>query len=270
MKKTLIMAPTGPAQSIINVQNESLEIHTYVPDGKPATTLLFLFDGVHRDAAGIRDKAVAIADRYRLSLIAPSMDQEKFPKWRYHYAGIIRGQLLQPNNQWTFSVIQSLIDYTLEQTQHDITKVILFGHSAGGQMISRLCAYTPLSDVDSVIVTNPSSYVMPLLDEPVPYGFKGGVHKHRAVSMLRSYLAAPMSIYLGMEDTQCLHLSKSKLAMRQGKNRLERGRHLFQTGLRVARKYHFKFNWRLVEIPGVGHSSREMLRVDNFSKVIEL
>jgi hypothetical protein len=270
MKNNLFFVPTGQARSIISVKSETLEVHTYIPMGKPATGILFLFDGVHRNAAGIRDKAIGIAERYRLTLVAPCMDQENFPKWRYHHAGIVRDQILQPKKLWTFNVVQSLIDYTLEHTQHSVNKVIIFGHSAGGQMISRICAYTPLSDVNSIIIANPSSYVMPLLYEPVPYGFKDIFHENRVLSMLRTYLAAPMTIYLGMEDTQDLYLSRSKYAMHQGKNRLERGRHLYQTGMRVARKYSFEFSWRLLEIPGIGHSSRDMLSGENFSKIMKM
>jgi hypothetical protein len=92
--------------------------------------------------------------------------------------------------------------------------------------------------------------------------------RRRALSSLKTYLAAPMTIYLGMEDTHDLNLSNSKYPMRQGENRVERGRNLYRLGYQVAQLNSFRFNWRLVEIPGVGHSSREMLDCDNFGKAL--
>jgi hypothetical protein len=268
MNKVLNISPRGPSLSVLTIQGANLEVYTYSPRKAISTGLLFLFDGVNRDAIGIRDKAIALAERFNLTLIAPSMDKVTFPKWRYHYAGVVRNHVLQPQRVWTATIIQQLIDMMLERYQRHAQKIYLFGHSAGAQMISRVCAYSPLSDVDMVIVSNPSSYVMPLLDEPAPYGFKSVYSENRTLPMLKTYLTAPLTIYLGKEDTKDLHLSRSKYAMRQGKNRLERGRCMFQTGEKIARKLALEFNWRLIEIPGVGHSSREMLNVDNFTRVL--
>jgi hypothetical protein len=259
---------TGTAKSTINVLGESLVIYSYTPPHIAADGVLFLFDGLHRNAAGIRDKATSLADRYGMMLIAPQMDKVRFPKWRYNYAGVVcDGGLLKPR-AWTGRLIQELIDQTLDRINHDPSLVCLFGHSAGAQLLSRVCAYSPLSGVNAVIVTNPSSYVFPLLDVPAPFGFEVIFSRRRARSMLKSYLAAPMTIYLGMEDTEDLHLSNSKYPMLQGRNRVERGRNLYRLGYKVAQLNRFSFNWRLVEIPGVGHSSREMLELDNFGLVL--
>jgi pimeloyl-ACP methyl ester carboxylesterase len=196
------------------------------------------------------------------------MDKESFPKWRYHHAGVICDGRLQQSRAWTGRLIQQLIDLIREQIEYEVSRVYLFGHSAGAQLLARICAYSPLSGVDSVIVANPSSYVLPLFDEPAPFGFKNIFSRARDISKLRDYLAAPMTIYVGIEDTQDLYLSLSKYSMQQGRNRIERGRNLYRLGYQVAQAYRFRFNWRLVEIPGVGHSSREMLDCENFSKAV--
>jgi alpha-beta hydrolase superfamily lysophospholipase len=156
----------------------------------------------------------------------------------------------------------------LEHSSHKIHQVVLFGHSAGGQLLSRVCAYTPLTDVDSVIIANPSSYVMPLADEPAPYGF-GNIFSLQNIELkIKQYLSAPMTIYLGMEDVDTLNLSRTKASMRQGENRLARGRKTYKIGQQIARAHRLKINWRLVEIPEVGHSSREMLTSDNFLQAL--
>jgi poly(3-hydroxybutyrate) depolymerase len=262
------MSPAGPGQTVIELEGEFLEIHTYFPRHVTVKDILLLLDGLHRDAAGIRDKAIATADRFGLLLVAPRLNKESFPKWRYHYGGVICDGRLQHQRDWTGKLIQALIDQLLTQTGRDTPRVYVFGHSAGAQLLSRICAYSPLSNVDAVIIANPSSYVMPLLDESAPFGFKNIFPWRQSLAKLQAYLAVPMTIYLGMEDTQDLHLSQTKHSMRQGKNRLERGRNLYYLGRQIAQVNRCRFNWRLIEVPGVGHSSRGMLESANFAKVL--
>jgi hypothetical protein len=268
MRYLPMITSTGATNSVINVLGETLEIYSYSPPGRVVKGVLFLFDGIHRNASGIRDKAISVADRNGLLLVAPRMDKVNFPKWRYNYAGVVGYGGLQQPRAWTGQLIQALIDLSLNRIEHELSQVCLFGHSAGAQLISRVCAYSPLSGVDAVIIANASSYVMPLLDEPVPFGFDEIFSKRRVLSKIKAYLAAPMTIYLGMEDTQDLYLSHSKFPMRQGKNRVERGRNLYRVGHKMSQLHDFKFNWRLVEIPGVGHSSRDMLDCENFGKAL--
>jgi pimeloyl-ACP methyl ester carboxylesterase len=258
----------GPIQTSIKNQRGDLELYTYVPKTRSAGGLLFLFDGVRRDAPAICTKAIPVAEQTGFSLVAPLMTERAFPKWRYQHAGIVRDNILQPKTEWTFNYIQYMIDYMLEQSPHKVEKVILFGHSAGAQLLSRICAYSPLSDVDTLIIANPSSYVMPVLEEPIPFGFQQISPEKRAKSAIKDYLSAPMTIYLGRQDVEDLYLSQSIGAMRQGKNRLQRGRKVFQTGEQLARKHQLEFNWQLVELADVGHSSRDMLNSETFKEML--
>jgi hypothetical protein len=268
MKRPMDSRLTGPIRSCIKNQRGKLELYTYLPKSQDARGLLFLFDGVRRDAPGICTKAISISEQTGYTLVAPLMTEREFPKWRYQHAGIVRDNILQPKSEWTYYYIQYLINYMLEHSVHKVHKVILFGHSAGAQLLSRISAYTPLSDVNSLVIANPSSYVMPLLVEPIPYGFQQISPERRARTAIKNYLSAPMTIYLGGEDIENLNLSRSIGAMRQGNNRLERGRKVFQIGQQLARKHQLEFNWRLVEVPDVGHSSREMLSSDTFKKIV--
>jgi len=44
----------------------------------------------------------------------------------------------------------------------------------------------------------------------------------------------------------------------QGANRLERGRNAFDMGKSAAEKNSWAFNWTMIEVPNVGHSSTRM------------
>ena len=241
------------------VQGEQLKVFTYRPRRVALAGLLFLFDGVHRDASGMRDKATALAERAGIITFAPHLDRERFPKWRYNSAGVIRRGQKQPRELWTGPLLQRLFEWARDVTGQPSARLFLFGHSAGGQMLSRICAYSPLSSTARIVIANPSAYVAPLLDEPTPYGFAGIFAPAEAVARLQVYLALPITIYLGQRDTGSRNLATSNAAMRQGRNRLQRGRRTYQSALTLAHRNAWAFNWQLVEAPRVGHSSRAML-----------
>ena len=251
--------PHGSGRVSADLPGERLDIFTYRPRYDATLGVLILFDGLRRNASSMRDKAIMLSERTGLIALAPLMDHDRFPKWRYDRAGVFRHRELQPQAHWTAPLLQSLIDWARELIGATAPKIYMFGHSAGGQMLSRICAYSPLSGVDGFVITNPSSHVLPLLDEPVPYGFKRIFPAGEADAALRNYLTSPITIFLGQQDTGDHNLSRSKGAMRQGSNRLERGRFVYATGEAVAKANGLVFNWRLVEAPEVGHSSRAML-----------
>ena len=60
-------------------------------------------------------------------------------------------------------------------------------------------------------------------------------------------------------DTGKKRLVSNEAARRQGKNRHERGLNAFNQGKTTAHQQNWQFNWQLVEVPNVGHSSKRML-----------
>jgi hypothetical protein len=77
--------------------------------------------------------------------------------------------------------------------------------------------------------------------------------------VIRRYLAAPLTFYLGTDDIYPRpSFDDSPPAMKQGANRLERGRACFAAAQRLARERGWAFNWRKVETPGIGHDAAAM------------
>lgn len=252
--------PYGPGCVTATLFGEALTVFTYRPRLTPLSAILLLFDGLRRDASAIRDKAVALAERAGFITFAPLMERERFPGWRYRTAGVVRRGQIQPPERWTGSLLQTLYEWVRDFVNQPSARLFLFGHSAGGQMLSRVCAYSPLYGVERIVISNPSEYVAPSLDEPAPYGFQSIFAPAEAVTHLQHYLALPITIYLGQADVGDHNLTTSEPALRQGANRLARGRSIYKAGLEVARRHDWAFNWRLVEVPNIGHSSRGMLQ----------
>jgi hypothetical protein len=100
---------------------------------------------------------------------------------------------------------------------------------------------------------------MPSLEEEAPNGFDGIFERDQRAERLRAYLRQRITIFLGQEDTGSHLLVDDEEARRQGVTRYERGKNVFAAGQAAAKKMGWPFNWRLIEVPGVGHSSRDML-----------
>jgi hypothetical protein len=77
--------------------------------------------------------------------------------------------------------------------------------------------------------------------------------------MLRRYLAAPLTLYLGTGDiTPRRRFDASESAMKQGPHRLARNRAGFELARSLAQERGWTFNWRKVETPGIEHDAAAM------------
>jgi pimeloyl-ACP methyl ester carboxylesterase len=257
--RPLLAFDSGKGEALVVAQDVAITAFTYHPLGCEAKALLFVFHGLKRKAENIRDNAIPLADRACLLVLAPLFDKERFPNWRYHRAGVVKKGRVQPKERWTRPIVDDLIAWGRQWAGDPAMPYILFGHSAGAQFLSRLSAYSPLADAARIVIANPSVHVLPLLTEAAPYGFGGSFERREAEALLKAYLALPITIYLGDQDAGEKNLVKKPAANRQGANRLERGLTVFRLAWELAKERGWRLNWRLVTVPGVGHSSKGML-----------
>ncbi len=257
----------GVGQLEMPVEGETLEVFTYRPTRCAAPSLLLVFHGTGRTADSYRNSARDIADRACFVIYAPRFDRERFPNWSYHRGGVAQDGELLPEEEWTVEMIDDIIEWARMQEGQPDTPVFLFGHSAGAQFLSRVAAYSTPSDVARIVIANPSTYVVPSLEEEAPYGF-GLLPEDDARERMRMYLAAPVTVFLGLADTGDEDLTMTEEAQRQGENRLDRGHHVFEDAKRVAEANGWPFNWRLVHVDDVGHSSRAMLGADEIFEAL--
>lgn len=246
----------GARQYTITVGGADMTVFTYRPTNCVNPSLLLVFHGLSRNAAGYRDDARPIADRLCMLVVAPLFDKERFPDWRYQHGGIVKGGALQPSNAWTGYMVHEIVDL-VRRTEGREVDYYMLGHSAGGQFLSRLAAFVP-TEAKRIVIANPSTYVFPNLSTMAPYGF-GGVYSAGAdEAELRRYLAMPLTIYLGKEDTGDKDRNDSRQAVAQGETRFERGRNVYRAAREMAQSRGWAFGWRLIEVPGVGHTARKM------------
>jgi dienelactone hydrolase len=262
----------GTTSATINGTN--LTVYTYHPKYCGNPSLLFVFHGLSRTASSYRDYAEPLADRYCLIIMAPLFDLERFPSWSYQRGGIVHDSTIQARDRWTVWYVKGLVDWARKREGLPTAQYYLFGHSAGGQFVSRVAAFA-LADAKRTVVANPSTYVLPSLSEAVAYGLgclsSGCVYSaDQASQELKAYLALPLTIYLGEDDTGDVELNESAAAMRQGATRLERGEFTFELAQAVATANGWPLNWRLLILPGVGHSASDLLKSDQAAQAFGL
>jgi poly(3-hydroxybutyrate) depolymerase len=248
--------PPGAGKQVFELDGGvSLTAFTYRPDCREPS-LLIVMHGLGRNADEYRDFARPIADRNCMLVVAPLFDKARFPTWRYQRGGIVHQNVVQPAPSWTGHMVLELVEQ-VRTLEHRSMKYSMIGHSAGGQFLSRLAAFVP-SEAEVIVVANPGTHTFATLQVNAPFGMAGVYGDAEATSALRRYLAQPVTILLGEEDTGEENLNEGPEAMAQGSTRHERGLNAFHTAQALANSSSWTFNWRLVEVPGAGHSAPTM------------
>jgi dienelactone hydrolase len=253
--------PSGAGQQTVNFGGTQLELFTYRPTNCSNPALLLVFHGLNRNAERYRTTAQPIADKGCMIIVAPLFDNKRFPTSAYQRGGIVdKKNVVQNQNTWTVRYALGLIDW-VRQEERRALDVYMIGHSGGGQFLSRLAAFLP-TDAKRIVIANPSTHVFPDLNTKAPFGLGGVFPRGSDVANLKRYLAAPVTIFIGEEDTGDENRNDSPEAKAQGVTRLDRGRNAFAAGRAAAQSRGWTFNWRLVELGGVGHNGRKMFASD--------
>ena len=259
-------APIETGRQIADVNGAPMVVFTYRPAGCSDPSLLLVFHGIARNARTYRDDARALADRLCLLVVAPLFDRQAFPGWRYQRGGIVKGAAVQDARDFTGRLVLDLVDWVRRQEGHPIA-YSLFGHSAGGQFVDRLAAFVP-SEARRIVVANAGSYVFPSLEIDAPFGLGKVYSAAEGEAALRRYLEQPLTIYLGQGDIRDDERNDYPEALAQGASRFQRGVNVFNAAKTLAQTRGWPFNWRLVELPGVGHDARKMLAAPQASEAL--
>jgi len=243
-------------RQVIDINGAPMVVFTYRPDGCSDPALLLVFHGVARNARMYRDDARAIADRLCLLVLAPVFDKRAFPAWRYQRGGIVKDAVMQDARDWTGRLVLDLVAWARAQEGRPLAYSLL-GHSAGAQFLDRLAAFVP-TEARRIVIANPGSYVFPSLEIDAPYGLGQVYSGTEGEAALRRYLEQPLTIYLGQGDTRDDARNDYPEALAQGASRYQRGLNVFNAAKTLAQARGWTFNWRLVELPGVGHNARKM------------
>jgi poly(3-hydroxybutyrate) depolymerase len=251
--------PSGPSRTELPDPAEPISLFTYKPPTYRGGPLLVICHGVQRNAEDYRNFAITLAERFGALVVAPLFDKERFPLARYQRGGLVGADgKVQPAEKWTYAFIPRIVARVRELEGKPDLPYYLVGHSAGGQFLVRLAAFMP-GAAERIIAANAGSHLFPAREADFGYGFGGLPTELSGDDVIRRYLAAPLTLYQGTGDTVAdSSMDSSPPAMRQGPNRLARGRAAFATAQALAKARGWEFNWRIVETEGIGHDAAFM------------
>jgi pimeloyl-ACP methyl ester carboxylesterase len=247
--------PYGLSEQTVPMGSVQMTVYTYRPNCQNPS-LVLVFHGVNRKPESSRKAAMPLADQMCLIVVAPLFDKETFPTWAYQRGGIVNRGRVQNRNAWSGNFALGLVAWAQQEEGRPMA-YYLMGHSAGGQFLSRIAAFTP-TQARRIIIANPSTHVFASAQTAAPFGFGGVYSPGDTEAQLRIYLAQPITIVLGQDDNGDENLNESPEGKQQGRTRYERGLNAYWTARRLAEARGWAFNWQLVVLPGVGHSARSV------------
>ena len=114
-----------------------------------------------------------------------------------------------PREVWSFTAIERIFRAVKSAARLNAAGYVLFGHSAGAQFVHRLLAHRVAgaeqeeggrTHLLQAVAANAGSYMLPTFEEPFPFGF-GALEKRVSKEDLAAFVAAPLTILLGQDDT---------------------------------------------------------------------
>lgn len=240
---------------------------TFDPQTGP---IVFVVHGTGRDALGYLDTWRDEIDARGALAIAPEFPDALYPTSEDFALGV--GTAGTPDSatydpadwratsDYTFSEIEHLFESVKTTLGSAQCRYFLYGHSAGGQFVHRLLTFLPDARVARAVAANPGWYTLPASgNDPnvtMPYGLQGAPPDP---ARLPSLFARDFVLLLGEADTvRDADLRTTTEADAQGQNRFERGQFYFATAQQAAQSASLTLSWRLVTVPGVGHTNAGM------------
>jgi len=257
--------------------NFPVRLHYHIPRGDPTTMpILFSMHGNGRNAVGQINAWRAIAEEHQVMVFAPEFSTQFFPgNIQYHRGWVSSSGTSwnpRPQEQWSFTLIEQMFDFILEQTGSKETHYDIVGHSAGSQFIHRMMFFLPDARIRTGIAANAGFYMMPTLTGEYgggvfgfPYSL-GGTGTTFNQADLEAYFARNLIVHLGVADSiqdGDVNVTPGANAQGDGPSRLSRGHFFYNFAKQKAEAMGVPFSWRLVEVPGVAHSAQGMIQAPN-------
>jgi len=237
------------------IPNDSaMRIFYYKPSNfTPDRPILFLMHGADRKVDHIAKEAAEIVEKYNLLLILPEYSEQLFPKNESYQYGNVR---TKPKELWTYYVNDRIFKLVKKITGNQQKKYYIWGNSAGSQFVHRQLIVGAYKFVKRAFASNAGVYTMPAHGiDPYPFSLKG---LNLTDEDLKRIFSLQFFILLGEDDIiQDAYFPMNDAAMRQGSNRLERGKEFYSIAEKEAQRLNIDLNWKLITIPGCGHNPND-------------
>ena len=237
-------------------ESSAMRVFYYKPSGFTADSpIFFILHGYGRQAEELMYLSAISAETFNFLLVVPEYSFKLFPTWEEYNYGNARKR---PKELWTYFVNDRIFHFVNGLTNSRQEKYYLFGHSAGSQFVHRQLMVGASGFVEKAFAANAGEYAMPTFgDIPFPWSMSGLDLSREDLQRLFSF---DLYILLGEKDViQDEYFARGDVFDKQGSSRFERGKNFYTTGKNEAVRLGLDFNWKLVTVPHVGHSTLGML-----------
>lgn len=240
--------------------NKPIDCFYHIPENSTAETpVLIVLPGAGRDAAALRNDLIESANTLGYIVLALRFDEVHFPgSDAYNLANIyVDGDnpseaTLNPQEEWTFSVIDPLFENFKSLVGNSTANYDIFGHSAGSQLLHRFLIFQPENLANRFVLSAAGWYCMPDPTVDFPYGTK--ISPAQNTSMVPVF-ATETYVMVGQDDTDpnSFNLRHTPEADLQGNHRLERAQYFYSESYDLAAAQQAPFNWKYNMVPNTGH-----------------
>lgn len=241
--------------------SKTINVYYHIPENVNVNTeILFVFHGNGRNAFDYRNAMIAESEAYNFIVIAPQFSSQDFPGGDSYNLGNVfmdgdnpSPETLNPEEDWTFSVIEPLFDYFRNLIGNLNTSYDVFGHSAGGQFAHRYLMFKPAANYNRVVVSGSGWYTMPDPSVRFPYGFSDSPLESQSLIDLYQ---KELIILIGEldNDPNAAGLRRNEFADVQGDNRFERAETFYNFALEDTQQLEIDLFWELEINSNAGHS----------------
>lgn len=247
-------------QNYLPLKSKPVRVWYHIPEKSTVDSkILIVFTGANRDAMESRNAIVTLADQKNIMVFVPEFSDSLYPGADEYNMGNVfvngdkpSASTLNPEEEWTFSLIDPLYEYVRIWTGHSSSGYDVFGHSAGGQFVHRFIYFKPDAKVNRAVASSAGWYTMPDTSVSFPYGL--GLAPFNLLQV-KSYFTFPLEVCVGQKDNDpnSAGLRHTTQADKQGLNRLERAAYFFNESKVLAGSFGSSFSWNYHVIPNADH-----------------
>lgn len=247
----------------------AIDVHYNMPKNFTAESpVLMVLSGSGRTASKYRDRWIQASEKYGVLILSPEYSKVFYPKSaNYNLARMVKkenGQFVVNKKQgdWIYSDLDRIFDLVVKSTGSGQKAYDFFGHSAGGQLGHRFAMFSPKSKSRVILAANSGWYTSIDYNTPFPYGLAGApFNTEQMESLIEQSFTKQLVVFLGEKDDENEKrgsLRRGNEVDKQGLSRIARGMYFYDKAKQHAKMNEFEFNWSVVVVPGVGHSSTKM------------
>lgn len=243
--RPLAARPPADGGEVRTVRTENGAYCVYVPKGlRTPERLLFLAHGSLEQSSALDEARRVIeappwrelAESHGVILVSLAFDGQQFAGYRY-----LLGEQVGPD-----AFLLSICE-TFRQRFPDLeSRVLLYGHSAGGQFVHRF-ALTHPERVAAAVVVAAGSYAFPEREVAWPFGMREAPLEEGFVRAAQ----LPITVVVGSQDETRLDPAPAQ----KGHNRIERGQAWVAAMRELADREAFTPRVRFVLLAGLDHTS---------------